>query len=125
MEMKIEMSPNPAGAAGAPAADSGMKTVQDSVIDAVIDASAESDASAPDRASWRDRSGQGDSLTPEFLVPVLNYMRVSNVCRQQTRRCIEVCFQIARDCKPCAADAECSKALTRVCGERIGTCQNP
>jgi hypothetical protein len=108
------------GAGGAGASDAG---VRDGLIDAVIDAAGEQDASVPESMSWRSR--QGSSLTPDFLLPVLNYMRRSNVCWQQTRRCVEVCVLIASDCKPCAADAQCSTALKQVCGATIAACKNP
>lgn len=105
-----------AGMAGmAGAAGSGGESSRQSLIDAAIEALG--DGEYP----WRNGGSDGDGLSADFVKNILSSLVVSGTCFRDTRRCIQTCYVISRDCKPCAADPECAEALKTVCGP-LGTC---
>lgn len=115
------------GAAGADAAGSGGEqgSVREALIDALIAAVRERGGNVPDDEDWRDRARDGDGLSADFVLSVLRYLRTSDVCWEDTRRCVQVCLVIAQDCEACADDEDCHRALARVCGETIASCNMP
>jgi hypothetical protein len=110
-----------AGSAGA--AGGASENVRQSLIDAAIEAlgGGASDAGEP----WRRGGQQGGGLSADFVQSVLLSMVASGVCFRDVRRCVEMCLVIATDCKPCAADPECSQTFKTICGETIGSCGMP
>lgn len=102
-----------AGAAGA--AGSGGASARQSLIDAALEALGNGEY------PWRSGGSDGDGLSAEFVKSILFSLVASGTCFRDTRRCIQTCFVIASDCKPCAADPECADALMSVCGP-IGAC---
>gem|GEM_PF-3781223 len=104
------------GAAGmAGAAGSGGESSRQSLIDAAIE------ALGGGEYPWRNGGSDGDGLSADFVKSILFSLVASGTCLRDTRRCIQTCFVIASDCKPCAADPECADALKAVCGP-IGAC---
>lgn len=107
-----EQASGAAGSAGA--AGSGGMSARQSLIDAAIEALGGGDY------PWRS-GGNEDGLSADFVKSVLFSLVASGTCFRDTRRCVQACFVIASDCKPCAADPECAEALQAVCGP-LGTC---
>jgi hypothetical protein len=104
------------GAAGtAGAAGSGGDSSRQSLIDAAIE------ALGGGEYPWRNGGSDGGGLSADFVKSILFSLVASGTCLRDTRRCIQTCFVIASDCKPCAADPECADALKAVCGP-IGAC---
>jgi hypothetical protein len=104
------------GAAGmAGAAGSGGESSRQSLIDAAIEALG--DGEYP----WRNGASDGDGLSADFVKNILFSLVATGTCFRDTRRCIQTCFVISTDCKPCAADPECAEALKTVCGP-LGSC---
>lgn len=111
------------GAGGDVSVDAGMGNLREALVDAAIEIfRARGRTDSPDWDRWRDDASDGGSLSPEFVLSILNAMRTTAVCFEEPRRCVQACLVIAQDCKPCAADAECAEALADVCGEQIARC---
>ena len=97
------------------AAGSGGDNARQSLIDAAIE------ALGGGNYPWRGGGMDGDGLSADFVKSILFSLVASGTCFRDTRRCVQTCFVIASDCKPCAADPECAEALKTVCGP-LGSC---
>lgn len=120
-EEAVEMEA--AAGEGGTSGDAGTDNLREALVEAAIEVFRErgrSGDSDPDR--WRDGARSGGSLSPAFVLSILNPMRSTAVCLEATRRCVEACLVIAQDCEPCAADPECAEALADVCGAQIARC---
>lgn len=110
-----------AGAGGnAGAAGSGEENRRQSLIDAAIEALGGGNWDGGEYP-WRTGGQDGGGLNADFVKSVLFSLRASGTCFRDTRRCVQACFVIASDCKPCAEDPECAEALKNVCGP-LGEC---
>lgn len=72
---------------------------------------------------WRLMAASGEDLTPEFVTMLMKALAQSGTCLRGQRTCQQLCFQLALDCRECAADMACHDAVRNVCGEPVASCR--